>query len=180
MARMGLNTARVVAAAIELVDSAGFDALSLAALAQKLGIRVPSLYKHIQGIDDLRIRLSNNSRTEVYEWLTIAAEGKEGYERFRAIASAYRQYAQEHPGRFDAAGWKAQLVTAPSIGPLIADMIRQCGVPEEQVVVTGYAIRAALRGYLSLSSATPPGETPDSIFTALLSLLENGMRAVAV
>ena len=51
MPRAGLNTDRVVAAAAELADEVGLDQLTLAALAARLGVRQPSLYKHVASIE---------------------------------------------------------------------------------------------------------------------------------
>ncbi|MEZ4237038.1 MAG: TetR family transcriptional regulator [Myxococcota bacterium] len=54
MPRAGLSTARVVEVAAELVDERGWEALTLAAVADRVGVRLPSLYKHVGGVDHLR------------------------------------------------------------------------------------------------------------------------------
>ena len=56
MPRAGLTPATVVDAAIALVDRDGPDALTLAAVADRLDVRAPSLYNHVDGLDDLRSR----------------------------------------------------------------------------------------------------------------------------
>jgi AcrR family transcriptional regulator len=56
---MGLSAEKVVAAAADLVDRDGYDALILASLADELGVRVPSLYKHVGGLDDLQRRVAH-------------------------------------------------------------------------------------------------------------------------
>jgi AcrR family transcriptional regulator len=54
--RAGLHRASVVQAAAARVDAApnGWETLSLADLAESLGVRTPSLYKHIDGLPALR------------------------------------------------------------------------------------------------------------------------------
>ncbi|MGZ3638658.1 MAG: TetR family transcriptional regulator, partial [Ktedonobacterales bacterium] len=49
--RVGLDQEAVIQAAADLVDAEGLDALSLARLAEKLGVRTPSLYNHISSLD---------------------------------------------------------------------------------------------------------------------------------
>lgn len=49
----GLSRGRIVAAAIELADTEGIDALSMARLAERLGCGTMSLYRHIANKDEL-------------------------------------------------------------------------------------------------------------------------------
>jgi AcrR family transcriptional regulator len=51
--RAPLNRALVVAAAIDLADHEGIDAVSMRRLGQELGVEAMSLYTHIEGKDDL-------------------------------------------------------------------------------------------------------------------------------
>ena len=52
--RAGLSSHDVVAAAAELADEAGLPGTTMGLLAQRLGIRAPSLYKHVTDLADLR------------------------------------------------------------------------------------------------------------------------------
>ncbi|MEX1296689.1 MAG: TetR family transcriptional regulator, partial [Candidatus Limnocylindrales bacterium] len=54
MPRAGLSTDIVVHEAADLADEIGYDALTLTALATRLNVAVPSLYKHVGGLDALR------------------------------------------------------------------------------------------------------------------------------
>ena len=58
MPRAGLNSAAVVEAAARLADSEGLAAVTLAHLAEQLGVRPPSLYAHVASLEDLRRRLA--------------------------------------------------------------------------------------------------------------------------
>ena len=49
----GLNRERIVAAAVELADSDGLAALSMARLAERLGCGTMSLYRHVANKDEL-------------------------------------------------------------------------------------------------------------------------------
>lgn len=51
--RPGLTPARIVAAAVELADDGGLDAVSMARIAERLGFTTMSLYRHVQGKEEI-------------------------------------------------------------------------------------------------------------------------------
>src|SRR5215470_15101957 len=104
--RPGLDEATVLRAAAELVDAEGWDALSLAKLAEALGVRTPSLYNHVAGLDGVRRGLAVLGVGELRDRMAHAAIGRSGAEALLAIADAYRRFAKEHPGLY-AAGLRA-------------------------------------------------------------------------
>src|SRR5437763_16803841 len=52
--RVGLDQATVVEAAAKLVDEEGIEQLTLGRLAERLGIRTPSVYNHVAGLPGLK------------------------------------------------------------------------------------------------------------------------------
>ena len=98
MPRAGLSTEVVVAEAVALVDAEGAGALTLAAVAKRFGVAVPSLYKHVGGLDDLHARLAVVAARDLGAALRRAATGKAGRDALAAAAAAYRTYARAHPG----------------------------------------------------------------------------------
>jgi AcrR family transcriptional regulator len=101
MPRAGLSTEVVVAEAVAYVDTEGSRALTLAALAKRFGVAVPSLYKHVGGLDDLHARLAVVAARDLGTTLRRAATGKARREALIAAAAAYRDYAKAHPGCYD-------------------------------------------------------------------------------
>ena len=110
MPRAGLSRRAVVTAAAQLADEAGWDRLTLAAVAGRLGVRLPSLYKHIPSLDGLRRDVAVLAVTELGQALSAVAVGRAGPDALRAVAAAYRGYGQRHPGRY------AATVRAPAAG----------------------------------------------------------------
>ncbi|MEL6186234.1 MAG: TetR/AcrR family transcriptional regulator C-terminal domain-containing protein [Myxococcota bacterium] len=53
MTGRGLSRARILTAALELVDSEGLDALSMRRLGERLGVQAMSLYRHVKDKEDL-------------------------------------------------------------------------------------------------------------------------------
>src|SRR5947209_12501314 len=102
MARAGLDTDAVVAAAAELADADGLERMTLARLAGNLGVRPPSLYAHVDGLGDLRRRVAARGARQLASELQAAAAGRSHRDALVAVADAYRAYARAHPGTYAA------------------------------------------------------------------------------
>jgi AcrR family transcriptional regulator len=92
MPRAGLSTQDVVAAAAQLADEVGFQELTMGLLAQRLGIRTPSLYKHVADLADLRHRIAVLAAVELGEGLRDALQGRSGREALAGLLGAFRSY----------------------------------------------------------------------------------------
>ena len=82
-------------AALELLEAEGPEGLSMRRLADRLGIRAPSIYKHLPGKEALEaavISLGFELQADAFE---AAREGTD--DALTALARAYRAFAQEHP-----------------------------------------------------------------------------------
>ena len=58
MPRAGLGSASVTEAGAALADEVGLDQLTMGLLAQRLGVKTPSLYKHVDNLADLVHRIA--------------------------------------------------------------------------------------------------------------------------
>ena len=74
--RAGLDQASVVEAAVKLIDEEGIEQLSLGRLAERLGVRTPSLYNHIAGLPGLKHDLALYCLRDVLNRLLRATIGK--------------------------------------------------------------------------------------------------------
>jgi len=101
-ARAGLDKAIVVQAAAKLADQEGLGNISLATLAAQLGVRTPTLYHYVDGLPGLRRELTLYGLQEAAKRLGRAVMGKAGDEAVIALANAYRDFAHEHPGLYEA------------------------------------------------------------------------------
>ena len=136
MPRVGLNTPGVVTAGADLADEAGIGAVTLAALAGRLGVKPPALYKHVDGIGDLQHRIATLAMTELGDALRDALQGTAGADAIGALFTTLRAYIAEHPGRYHAT------VGAPFRGPgdpLLAAATRV--IDSVRAVLSGYGIR---------------------------------------
>ena len=97
MPRAGLTTSAVVATALSLADEVGFHNLTMGLLATRLGVRSPSLYKHVDGLDDLQHRLATLVTTQAADEIGAAVQGLAGRDALAALASTMRAYVLAHP-----------------------------------------------------------------------------------
>jgi AcrR family transcriptional regulator len=85
----------IVAVARELLDEQGYEALSMRNLAERLGIRAPSIYKHFPSKDALEAALISIGLGEQASLFDAALESSD--EPLDAMAGAYRAFARRHP-----------------------------------------------------------------------------------
>ena len=159
MSRAGVTIERIVAAAAEIADESGYDTLTLARIAQRLGVRPPSLYKHVESLADVQHRLATLAMTELGEQIRDAMLGASGRQALAALACVTRGYVTAHPGRYAATigatftGADDPLLAASTrVIETIAAVLRGYGLPEREVVHAIRAIRCALHGYAVLAA----------------------------
>ena len=96
MPRQGLDKAKVVQAAAELIEEKGLVRFSMAGLAKKLDVKTASLYNHVESLDALLEDVGLYAIARLVEVEENALEGREGDEALFALAEAYRTFAREH------------------------------------------------------------------------------------
>ena len=159
MARAGLSEDRVVVEAERIADEVGLSRLTLAALAESLGVRQPSLYKHIDGMDALQRSIAVRAKTELGEVLGRAAVGKAGDDAIRALSTAYRRWALEHPGRYSATvrapepGDTDDEAASSSVVGVVFDVLAGYDLHGVDAIDATRALRSTLHGFIALESS---------------------------
>ncbi|HEX6967795.1 MAG TPA: WHG domain-containing protein [Micromonosporaceae bacterium] len=159
MPRAGLTPAIVVAEAARVADEVGLDKLTLAAVAHRLGVALPSLYKHIRGLDALHQRLSVVALGELTAALTAAVLGRAGRDALHPLATAYRTYAHRHPGRYAATlrapdpTDPAHVAAAGAAVDVLYAVLAGYGLSGERAVDAARCLRSALHGFVALEAA---------------------------
>ena len=92
-----LDRAAILDAAAGLAEETGIQNLTLSRLATRLGIKSPSLYNHISGIEDLLSGLAGLGLQRLGEALRNAAVGKSREDALRAVAAEFRNFVQSNP-----------------------------------------------------------------------------------
>jgi AcrR family transcriptional regulator len=98
-ARARTSDAAIIAAARELLEAEGLDAVTMAAVAERVGIRPPSLYKHVRDRSALLMAVAEDAAAELASVLEAAAgtDADEPAARVASLAAAYRVHAHRTP-----------------------------------------------------------------------------------
>jgi AcrR family transcriptional regulator len=85
----------IVDVALELLEEEGPDGMSMRRLGERLGIRAPSIYKHLpdkQALEAAIISVGFERQADAFEAAVAAAD-----DPLAAIARVYRRFALDHP-----------------------------------------------------------------------------------
>lgn len=159
MPRAGLTTLRVVQEAEDVADEVGLTNMTLAAIAPRLGVRMPSLYKHVAGMDALRRLVSIRAKNELADVLARAAAGKAGAPALTAMFHACRSWAKAHPGRYAAtvrapdAADNEDIDASNAVLEIVLAGLANYRLAGDDAIDAVRALRATLHGFISLEQA---------------------------
>lgn len=184
-ARAGrLSRDTIVNAALTFLDREGWDALTINALATQLGTKGPSLYNHVQSLDDLRRSVRMRVVDDIIGMLNAAGQGRTRDDAVLAMASAYRSYAHHHPGRYSAftrmplGGDDPEFSAAAraAAGPVIA-VLGSYGLGGEEAFYAALEFWSALHGFVLLEMTGVMDDVDsDKVFTDMVLRLAAGME----
>jgi AcrR family transcriptional regulator len=185
VSRQGLDRGRVVAAAAAIADAEGLEAVTLARVAAALGVRSPSLYNHVDGLDGLRRGIALLALGELGDALREAATGRAGADALVALADAYRGYARAHPGRYaliqvpQRAGDEEALAAAGAVVGAVVGALRAYALTGDDALHAARAFRAAIHGFVALEDGGGFGLPldVDESFRRMVAALADGLAA---
>ncbi len=190
MPRAGLTRMAVTEVALDLVDAggpAGFETLTLAAVAARAGVAVPSLYKHVGSLADLRRLVATESVTELTRVLAAATIGRAGVEALREAADAVRSFAHAHPGRYAASQVAADLADPDDaeLGArgaeavqVLAGALRGFDLPADLTTDAIRVLRSGIHGFVVLELGGGFG-LPDDLDRSFALLVEAIVAGIA-
>jgi Transcriptional regulator len=179
--RASLSTDAVVEIALRILDEEGAPALTLSAVAARAGVAVPSLYKHVRNLAELRRLVSVRILDELADQGTAVVMGRSGDEALRAFMHAWRDYVGRYPARY------AFVIQTPE--PALADaadrllgvlfaVLRSYGLRDAELVHAARTVRSAVHGFTGLEAAGGFGlpEKLDDSYEFLIHSIIAGLR----
>ena len=182
--KAGLDKNIILETAANMADTKGIASVTLKALAEELGIKPPSLYKHISGLDELNEKLMLYGWKSLEKEITKAAIGKSKDDAIVSICHAYRDYVMQHPGLFEAMQWynmyqsEEHLKATEGIVLILFQVLDAYDLAEEQKVHIVRMLRGFLQGFLDIESHGGYGNpiAVDESFNFALRTILNGIR----
>jgi TetR/AcrR family tetracycline transcriptional repressor len=133
--RQPLDRAQVVQGALALLDEVGLDGLTMRSLADRLGVKAASLYRHVQDKQELLVLLAD----EISGAIQVVDGSRPWQEALADLARRARQGLLAHR---DAAHL---LATVPPAGPhrlrhieAILRLLTSAGFPDQKAVRAAY------------------------------------------
>lgn len=186
MPRAGLGAASVTEAGAALADEVGLDGLTMGVLAERLGVKTPSLYKHVDNIADLTHRIGVLAGHELADAIRDATQGRAGTDALAAAAQAMRTFVKDHPGRYAAgnaarpSGPEDPLV--PAAQRMLASLsavLRGYRLDADQEIHALRMLRSMLHGFATLeaSGGFMIDVDIDDSFTWMINLIDQGLKS---
>ncbi|HSJ27967.1 MAG TPA: TetR-like C-terminal domain-containing protein [Acidimicrobiia bacterium] len=182
MARAGLSPDVVTEVAARVVNRDGTGALTLARVAGELGVRPPSLYNHVDGLEGLERLLALRGVEQLADVCRSAVMGRAGADALRALADAYRDFARAQPGVYALTqrarpddpvhGEASQRVLEPVLA-----VLGGFGYSGDDLIHAARTLRSALHGFVALETEEGFGlqVDVDSSFRWMVQAVERGL-----
>ncbi len=157
--RNSVDMRAILDAATEIADSNGMEEVTLASVAKKLGIRSPSLYNHVDGLDGLRRQLALHGLEKLHHALMNAVVGRAGDDAVRALGKAYVEFARSNTGLYQAT-LRAPDVEDPrlkqagdNIVHLTMRVLEGFGLKDEEALHVVRGLRSLFHGFASIEQS---------------------------
>lgn len=154
--RAGLNLQSIVQAATALADERGLHEVTLTVLAQKLGIRSPSLYNHVNGLPGLRREMALAGLDQLKDVLMHATVGRSEDKAIREMSRAYLEFARAHPGLYEATLYVSDTDDEPldtmknQVLELFTQVLAGFELNDDALIHAIRGLRSVLHGFSSL------------------------------
>ncbi len=175
----------IVEGALTFLDREGWDSLTINALATQLGTKGPSLYNHVDSLEDLRRAVRIRVIDDIITMLNRVGEGRAREDAVLVMAGAYRSYAHHHPGRYSAftrmplGGDDPEYATATrgAAAPVMA-VLNSYGLDGEAAFHASLEFWSAMHGFVLLEMTGVMDDVDtDAVFSDMVLRLAAGMQA---
>lgn len=177
---MKITKNAIIQAASDIADEKGLNNLSLKIVAEKLNIKTPSLYNHIDCLDDLLRAVAHNGMWQMNERMKQAAIGTIGAAAIKAVSVEYLNYMLEHPGVYETIQWATWHGTDETAAifddylSLLITLIKSCNFNQAKTNEILNMLTGIIHGYTTLQlryAFSNPVKARDDLCNALDVLL---------
>lgn len=180
----GLDKKVILDTATRMADEEGIANVTLKSLAEKLGVKSPSLYKHISGLDEL------NKELMLYGWNLLEKEimkatiGKAKDDAIIAFCYTFRNFVASHRGLFEAMQWynmyqtNEHLQATEGLVSVLFQVLDAYDLMEEQKVHVVRMLRGFLQGFSMIESHNGFGNplSIEDTFNLSLKIILDGIH----
>ncbi|MGJ3241213.1 MAG: TetR/AcrR family transcriptional regulator [Anaerolineae bacterium] len=178
-----VNYEDIVNQAWDLVESEGFEQLSLAHLAESLGVRASSLYRYVKNKAELVQAVNEQTHHKLFTALNAVPVHDDALTHIMGIAQAYRAFAHAHPTTYTLSFVTVEPEQRPAadmqerdVLPLQGVMARLCGEDNSLTALRG--LFALIHGFamLEIHDQLRRGGDLDDVFHQVLEVYLRGWQ----
>lgn len=152
---MRITKKTVIDTAADIADKNGLHGVSLKVVAERLNIKTPSLYNHIENLDDLLREVAHQGMRNMNMRLERAAIGKIAGNAIKAVGIEYLNYMIEHPGVYETIQWATWRNTETAqifenYLDLLRTLISSCQIQKSSTEEVLNILTATIHGYTTL------------------------------
>ncbi|MBZ2200421.1 MAG: WHG domain-containing protein [Lentilactobacillus hilgardii] len=156
MKKRDLTSQKVIQTYIALADEASLREVTFPRIAERLGIKAPSLYNYFKNLSDLKVQTAIYLHTALYKRLTEELIGQNGGQALRTYALVYRKFANDYHSVYEL------LNTIPSFdndelasigrknNQIITKILKSFSLSDKELLIKSRAFRSLLNGYIIL------------------------------
>ena len=156
----GLSREQIAAAALQLLDAEGIDAVSMRRIAQALGVGTMSLYWHVSTKDELLAFMVDLAISTV----ELPDPADDWIDQLRRLAWNTRRVLRDHPAIGGVL--RAGVTAGPSllrITERALAILRDAGFDPERVVFAFQAYTHVAVGFMVVPEPTGAGDVPEDL-----------------
>src|ERR1700758_4394131 len=180
-----LSREGLVEGALKFLGREGWESQTIRALATPLGTKGPSLYNHVDSLEDLRRAVRMRVIDDIITMLNRVGEGRARDDAVLVMAGAYRSYAHHHPGRYSAftrmpLGGEDPEYAAATRGAAapVMGVLASYGLDGEQAFYAALEFWSAMHGFvlLEMTGVMDDIVDTDTVFSDMVLRLAAGME----
>jgi AcrR family transcriptional regulator len=157
--KRGLDSQTILNVAAELAEEKGLENVSLLQVAEKLGVKSPSLYNHLVGLQELSSGIAKLAISTLEDAIRNAAVGRSKENALMNMAMAYRQFTKETPElykailRFPDCHDESTQEAGHAVARILYRVLEPYHFSKEETLHFARGFRSALHGFVSLETA---------------------------
>ena len=177
----------IVRSARALLEAEGLDAVVMSRVAASVGVRGPSLYKHVEDRSGLIRAVADSVTADLAAALAGAMSTGDPASDLRALANAYRAFVLANPNGYGllfahlTPDLQAEPGAVADLGRPIVAVVRQLTGDDEAALEAGRTVVAWAHGFVSMELAGMfrLGGDLDAAYTTGIELILAGISGEA-
>lgn len=175
----------IINSALEILDNQGLEHVTLKEISLHLNIQPPSLYNHVQGLDDVLIKVANKSFENLHDSLVNSIIGLDKDKAFYELSNHYRAFFMLHKGQYaliqQVKLWdkdKSVSIESDKFLQLLKQILRQFELRDNDAIHFIRTWRSYMHGFLLLETngSFALDESIDSSFNYGLDILKHQLE----